>query len=281
MKAKKAYALAAEKTKTAPLESALATTLGTAFGHQGLGMPLAGYESNLENLNSGNVNAFFQEKVLPTRLVFCANGIHNHQEFVQLVEDRTSKIPRPSPLNKDRVKATYRGGESRIFHPVPSVSVTLCYESVSWSHKDMPVFSVLQGLLGNATGFSMGGPGKGMHCRAVKNIFHRHPFIEGVNTINSHFTDTGLFGITITGAKANAGEIGKILVTELKNLKQGITAEELQRAKNILKINILMALERQGDRLEEIAKNVSPCFFVSAAIEKRLKKKHSIVSNIW
>lgn len=53
-----------------------------------------------------------------------------------------------------------------------------------------------------------------------------------------------------------AKDLGKILVEELGNLKHGISDEELQRAKNILKINILLALERQGDRLEEIVKNV-------------------------
>jgi len=42
----------------------------------------------------------------------------------------------------------------------------------------------------------------------------------------------------------------------LKLLSQPIHHVELQRAKNITKSNILMALERQKDRLEESVKNV-------------------------
>lgn len=38
-------------------------------------------------------------------------------------------------------------------------------------------------------------------------------------------------------------------------MKEPIPDEELNRAKNILKMNILMALERKEDRLEEIARN--------------------------
>jgi len=45
-------------------------------------------------------------------------------------------------------------------------------------------------------------------------------------------------------------------VHEIKLLAQPIPPIELQRAKNITKSNILMALERQKDRLEESVKNV-------------------------
>lgn len=46
-----------------------------------------------------------------------------------------------------------------------------------------------------------------------------------------------------------------LVVEELNRLKQNISDEELNRAKNILKMNLLMAMERSEDRLEEIAKN--------------------------
>jgi len=46
-----------------------------------------------------------------------------------------------------------------------------------------------------------------------------------------------------------------VLAEELNNLKNPIDEIELNRAKNILKMNILMAMERQEDRLEEIARN--------------------------
>ena len=42
---------------------------------------------------------------------------------------------------------------------------------------------------------------------------------------------------------------------QLNGLKQKISDEELQRAKNMLKMQILLTMEKQEDRLEEIAKN--------------------------
>ena len=39
-----------------------------------------------------------------------------------------------------------------------------------WTHKDKDAFFVMNTIIGNATPFSSGGPGKGMYCRAVTNL---------------------------------------------------------------------------------------------------------------
>jgi len=46
-----------------------------------------------------------------------------------------------------------------------------------------------------------------------------------------------------------------VLVEELANLRNPIDDVELNRSKNVLKMNVLMAMERSEDRLEEIARN--------------------------
>lgn len=110
-------------------------------------------------------------------------------------------------------------------------------------------------LIGSATAFSSGGPGKGMHSRAVTNLLSKHNFVDGASALNSHFTDSGLFGMTIEGPGSHAQELMSLVVEELNQLKNPIDEVELNRAKNILKMNVLMAMERSEDRLEEIARN--------------------------
>jgi len=109
-------------------------------------------------------------------------------------------------------------------------------------------------LIGSATAFSSGGPGKGMHSRAV-NAMQRNNFVDGVSGVNTHFSDSGLFGLTVEGPGSHSQELFGVLTEELNNLRSPIDEIELNRAKNILKMNILMAMERSEDRLEEIARN--------------------------
>jgi predicted Zn-dependent peptidase len=75
------------------------------------------------------------------------------------------------------------------------------------------------------------------------------------STLNSHFEDSGLFGMQVHGPANSAKHLFVALLEELAKLKITIPSEELERAKNILKMNILMAMERKEDRLEEIARN--------------------------
>jgi processing peptidase subunit beta len=94
-----------------------------------------------------------------------------------------------------------------------------------------------------------------MHCRAITNLMQKYNFVDGASAINSHFSDTGIFGMSIEGPGSHSQELMSVLVEELNGLKAPIDEIELNRAKNILKMNVLMAMERTEDRLEEIAKN--------------------------
>ena len=63
----------------------------------------------------------------------------------------------------------------------------------------MELFNILRILLGHASSFSSGGPGKGMHSRCTKNILNQVPCVVQASSINQHFEDNGLFGLTVAG----------------------------------------------------------------------------------
>jgi len=94
-----------------------------------------------------------------------------------------------------------------------------------------------------------------MHCRAVTNVMQKCNYVDGASALNHHFTDSGLFGMTIEGPGSHSAELMKHLQETLNDLKNPIDEVELNRAKNVLKMNILMGMERTEDRLEEIARN--------------------------
>jgi predicted Zn-dependent peptidase len=80
-------------------------------------------------------------------------------------------------------------------------------------------------------------------------------FVDQVSSINNHFTDSGLFGLSVTGAGSHSQDLLNVTLEELANLRNNISDQELARAKNNLKMNVLLTFERQQDRLDEIAYN--------------------------
>lgn len=89
----------------------------------------------------------------------------------------------------------------------------------------MELFNILRVLLGNASSFSSGGPGKGMHSRCTKNLLNKVPCVEKASFLNEHFEETGLFGLTVGGPHETYSEVISCTLNELRRLKQRIPEE--------------------------------------------------------
>lgn len=124
-----------------------------ASGSNLLGMPVYGLESNIDNIDAKVLQKFVMDNITPKKCIIVANGIKNHQEFVDLVKERLGELlPVPEHFYQ-RKGAEYIGGESRIWTETPQTNIVLAFESVPWSHPDMPAFSVMQTLVGQASNF--------------------------------------------------------------------------------------------------------------------------------
>jgi len=143
--------------------------LTTAYGLNTLGMPKDGFEANIEHIDAKVLQDFQTSNITPSKVIICANGIRNHREFVDLAEDTLGVLNPVRESEYQRTPSSYIGGEYRTFTETPDTNIILGYESVPWNHELMPAFAVLHTIFGSATGFSVGGPGKGMLNRSVTN----------------------------------------------------------------------------------------------------------------
>jgi processing peptidase subunit alpha len=253
--------------------------LRTAYGYNTLGMPRYGMENNVGNLDARVLQNFIMDNITPKKCLIVASGVQNHREYVDLVKERLGDyLTVPEHMDQyQRQASEYIGGETRTWTESPATSISLAFESVPWNHDDVSAFYLMNTLIGQATAFSSGGPGKGMYCRAVTNLMQQHGFIDGASAINSHFTDSGLFGINVEGPGSHSAELLQVAVEELNKLREPISDAELNRAKNLLKMNVMMALENSGDRLEEIARNFQT--FGALNIHEYIDKINAVTSD--
>ena len=115
---------------------------------------------------------------------------------------------------------------------------------------------LLAHIIGDASGFSSGGPGKGMHNRSNRAL-SRYPFLDTISSIHHTFTDSGLFGLNITGASSHSADLMSVAIHELQRLSQDITDEEFERCVMQLRMMVMMQLENEDARVEEAARSVS------------------------
>lgn len=196
--------------------------LRTAYGYKTLGMPRLGLESNIGNLDSRCLQQFIMDNITPKKCLIVASGVQNHKEYVDLVKERLGDMLNVPEHEYQREASEYIGGEYRTWTESPQTSISVAFESVPWNHKDVTAFYVMNTILGSATAFSSGGPGKGMYCRAVTNLMQQHDFVDSASAINNHFTDSGLFGMTIEGPGSHSAELMGALIEEMNRLREPI-----------------------------------------------------------
>ena len=71
-----------------------------AYGGKGLGNPLGGRRSNIANLSAEVIQKFQLSNFTNDRIVISATGVENHQEFVDLVNEKlhTTQLGSTKPV---------------------------------------------------------------------------------------------------------------------------------------------------------------------------------------
>jgi predicted Zn-dependent peptidase len=97
--------------------------------------------------------------------------------------------------------------------------------------------------------------GGSMSSRLFQEIRERQALVYSVHSGVQSYRDTGLFYIYAGTDAGNFTKVVKALLKELRALKKnGITADELRRAKDHLKGSLMLSLESTSSRMNRLAK---------------------------
>ncbi|KAL3808189.1 hypothetical protein ACHAXA_009544 [Cyclostephanos tholiformis] len=240
---------------------------------QQLGRPHFCTPESLPNLTARSVHAFRERHLLnrPNGIVVSGSGI-SHDELVELADANFGHVvPRGGEEDDDdddddhrTVPSVYTGGEYRLERPPnPNPAkeefahVAVAFEVGGWHSSDLVPTCVLQTLLGGGSSFSAGGPGKGMYSRLYREVLNRHHWAESCEAFTSFHTESGLFGMAGSARPDRAGDMTRSLVDHFLKLEADpVSDEELDRARNMLKCNVLTQLESRLVLFEDIGRQI-------------------------
>ncbi|TXT10794.1 hypothetical protein VHUM_02299 [Vanrija humicola] len=265
-----------------------------AFKDNTLGMPLLCPESQLDVLGEKEIRQFMRDWYRPERLVIAGVGMEHQElveladKFFGSAGTKASLDVPPSSLRPGAspqpagsksfatvsdaptdvsddyarlasARAVYTGGEEYILKPEEEfVHLYIGFEGLGVHDPDIYALATLQTLLGGGGSFSAGGPGKGMYTRLYTNVLNRYHAVDYCAGFHHCYADSGLFGIAMSVYPQFAGSAANVIAHQLDTLtrpqKGGITAVELNRAKNMLKSQLVMALESRLTAVEDLGR---------------------------
>lgn len=215
----------------------------TAYPDQALGRPVLGLPETVRAIGSDVLKDYMKTRYTTEAMVVTAAGNIDHDAFVRLVEQQFSSLssdPQQAPQT-----ARYQGGDFRQERDLEQVHLVLGFNGVSYEDPLFYSAAVLSTLLGG-----------GMSSRLFQEVREKRGLVYSIYSYASSYTDGGLFTIYAGTGEEEVAEMIPVMCDEIRKVSDGVSADELARARAQLKAGILMGMESTSNRCEQAARHI-------------------------
>lgn len=213
----------------------------TAFPGQPIGRPILGTAERVRGFDRAAINDYLDRHYSAPAIVIGAAGAVDHAALVDVVAKRFDALPHHAPVTP--VPALYRGGEMRAKRRHEQANIVVGFEGVSFDDPDNYAAHVFANAVGD-----------GMSSRLFQEVRERRGLAYAISSFHWSFADTGLFGFHAATGKADAGDLVAVALDELVRATADLDEAEIRRAKALMKVGMLSALESLPSRAERAAR---------------------------
>jgi predicted Zn-dependent peptidase len=209
-----------------------------------LGKPILGTRETVKGFDSQMVGDYYRAVYAPYNLLITAAGNLTHAATVKLVGEHFASLLPNGAAPPDQAPVTHGRIALRNKKSLEQVHLCLGVPSYPLPHQERFACYVLNTLLGG-----------GMSSRLFQNIRERQGLAYAVFSELSPYRDTGCLSIYAGTSIESAGKVVESIVKEFRQLKEdGVTDEELRRAKDHLKGSLMLSLESTSSRMSNLAR---------------------------
>lgn len=215
----------------------------TIYPGQPLGRSILGLPERVANFSQDDISGYMNKHYHARDMVVSAAGNIEHEAFVKLVGDQFNKLQSSSRPALER--GVYQGGDKRTERKLEQLHIMLGLECTTFLDPDYYAWQVLSTLMGG-----------GMSSRLFQEVREKRGLAYTVQSFVSAYADTGVFGIYAATGEEKAPELLTAVCGEIMRLQDGVTEQELLRAKNQIKSSLLMSRESSASIAEWIGRHL-------------------------
>ncbi|MFO0388726.1 MAG: M16 family metallopeptidase [Alphaproteobacteria bacterium] len=201
-----------------------------AFKNQPLGRSILGTEQLVLSFTRDDVLGYMRTYYTPKNMVVAAAGNLNHEQFVKLAEEHFDLPEAPTP--PACTLANYNGGDVRVSKELEQLHLIIGLPAITVHDPRYQALQLYSSILGG-----------GMSSRLFQEVREKRGLAYTVYSSASSYADCGVVGIYAATNAEKAGELSGVLCEQITGMAKSIRPEELARAKNQLKAELLMARE--------------------------------------
>lgn len=215
------------------------------YGEHPLGRRVLGSSEVIGSIPVPRIAAYHQARYTQANMVVAAAGHLDHDEIVELAQ---LHLGSPAGEQNDTPQAATNGATPRfLFHPKDTEQYHICFGGPGIARDDERRFAlgVLDAIFGGATS-----------SRLFREVREKRGLAYAVGSYTEQYTDTGMVAMYVGTREDNVREACEIIGRELGSLRDaGVTAEELERAKEHVKGRMVLSLEATSTRMARLARS--------------------------
>jgi len=222
------------------------------WGDAPLGRSVLGKRENVSAYDNHAIRDFFKRAYQPERIIISAAGNLDHTRFADLV----------GPIFTSSARSDFGGMQSPYawperctppehrtvnlhFRQLEQAHIIIGTPGISITDSRRYTFSLMNTLLGG-----------NMSSRLFQKIRERRGLAYSVYSFFTSYVDTGMFGVYAGVAPDNVNETIRLIIKEMDELKnKRISDDELARAKEFTKGNLVLASESNDNQMVRLAQN--------------------------
>ncbi len=212
-------------------------------GHA-LGRPILGSVNTVGAFERSTLLDFYNARFHGGNIVFSAAGHIDHDRFVAMVTDRFAGLPAGQSLSVEAPPKTAAKIILRSKKSLEQVQLCLGVPARPLADASRYISLLLNTILGG-----------GMSSRLFQTVREERGLAYSIYSDLNPYRDTGSLCVYAGTSASKAVELIELVMQEFRRLKESpVEADELRRAKDQLKGNLLLSLESSGSRMSNLAR---------------------------
>ncbi|HZA58784.1 MAG TPA: pitrilysin family protein [Solirubrobacterales bacterium] len=217
------------------------------FGEHPLGRRILGAAEVIRSIPIPDIKAYHRARYTASSIVVAAAGNLSHGEIVELTRQHVeSRDPAPSAEDSDgavpepQARVGFHCKDTEQYH------VTLGGPGIQRGDDRRHALAILDTVFGGSTS-----------SRLFREVREKRGLAYAVGSYTQQFADGGLIGLYVGTREDNIEEACEVIAAELSSIhSEGITQEELARAKEHVKGRLVLSSESTAARMSRIGKAV-------------------------
>jgi predicted Zn-dependent peptidase len=214
-----------------------------AYPAQALGRTILGTPDRVRGFRRDDLASYMSANYRGPTMVLAAAGGVDHDALVALAQKQFGGLRNGGAVAHE--PARYVGGDHRVEHDLEQVHLLLAFDGVTYDDPDFYAMQVYATLLGG-----------GMSSRLFQEVREIRGLAYSIYAFAASYVDTGLFGVYAGTGEADVTELVPVIAEELAKPVQGVSEDEVARARAQHKAGTLMSLESSSSRVEQLARQL-------------------------